>query len=168
MKRTEEIRNELRIKELERMLNARWEVYEKRWRELSKRFDPSHGGIHAAEDERVVRFKDIPWPIDIANPVPVHGGSATTMGGRKPKHVETGKEVTLEDITPKNVEAFLLGGLQVRGTTATRKGRIRSALLRWHPDKLSWLLARVVEEDMDSVRGGLAMIVQFVHDINSK
>lgn len=90
-----------------------------------------------------LRFSDIPWPV---YPPPA----------------------TPADVTMKKVESFLMDPLTVRGTTVTRKERIRSSLLRWHPDKLTKILANVVEEDVKDVEEAVSIVIRRLHDMNSR
>ena len=77
-----------------------------------------------------IAFAHIPWP------------APTT-----PKAVE--------ELGPAVIEEFLFGPLRARNNTITRRDRIRASLLRWHPDKVSGVLSRVVEEDQPLVREGV-------------
>ncbi|EPS98042.1 hypothetical protein FOMPIDRAFT_1127400 [Fomitopsis schrenkii] len=81
-------------------------------------------------DTGPVTFADVPWP------------SPTT-----PK--------AIDELVPAVIEEFLFGPLRVRQNTITRRERIRASLLRWHPDKVSGVLSRVVEEDQTMVRDGI-------------
>lgn len=119
--RTENIKQEIRLQEKEKLLTERWEAYEARWRAL------------LLSDERV-SFKEIPWPLQ-STP-------------------QTAKELTFAAISE-----FLLEPLTVRSNTVTRRERIRTSLLRWHPDKMSSVLSRVTEDDRISVREGLGVVM---------
>lgn len=77
-----------------------------------------------------VTFADVPWPLPVT-----------------PR--------TVDELVPATVEEFLLGSLRVRKNTVTRRERIRASLLRWHPDKVSALMSRVVEDDRAAVREGI-------------
>ncbi|KAJ7207225.1 hypothetical protein GGX14DRAFT_636747 [Mycena pura] len=140
--RTEAIREELRVRAIERVLTARWEVYEARWADLSAKV-----GRDRAQPKNV-RFTDVPWPACPSE--------------------NSGREcVTVDDLTVDRVEEFLLGPLKVRGCAVTKKERIRSSLLRWHPDKATALLARVVDTDLEAVQEGIHLVVlSFVHGIH--
>ena len=59
------------------------------------------------------------------------------------------------DITPSAVHEFIFATFTVRGMDGPRKSRIRTSLLRWHPDKLSAVVARVPDEEQDMVRNGV-------------
>lgn len=81
-------------------------------------------------DAGPVTFALIPWPL----PTP-------------PKNIG--------QLVPAAIEKFLFSPLLVRQNTITRRERIRASLLRWHPDKMSGVLSRVVEEDRTVVRDGI-------------
>lgn len=130
--RTEAIRKELKLREVERVLVEKWETYERRWKIL---LGPGQGGVN-------VKFEDIPWPVD--------------------------GEALLQHFTVEKVEDFFLGGLKVRGSTVTKKERVRSSLLRWHPDKMTSLLARVPASDLESVKQGVRIVMECLQQLNSK
>lgn len=54
---------------------------------------------------------------------------------------------------------FLFESLSLPENTTTRKDRLRASLLRWHPDKLSGIIARTVENDRDAVKEGIDAVV---------
>jgi hypothetical protein len=68
-----------------------------------------------------------------------------------------------EGIIPEGIVAFLLSPLHSQ--TQTRKDRIRSALLRWHPDRFQKFLAKVVEEDKASVQEGVGIVVRCLNEL---
>lgn len=83
----------------------------------------------------LLSFGDIPWPLV-----------------NKPND-----PVQLRD---KNVIAqFLFETLHIPGVRSSRKDRLRTSLLRWHPDKLGALLTRVKEEDVEAVKDGVDAVV---------
>ncbi|RPD65644.1 hypothetical protein L226DRAFT_530813 [Lentinus tigrinus ALCF2SS1-7] len=77
-----------------------------------------------------IAFNDIPWPVD------PHPSS-------------------VDDLSSDAVAEFLFAPLRVRANTISKKDHIRMSLLRWHPDKLSAVVARTIEEDADSVRAAI-------------
>ncbi|KAI1798108.1 hypothetical protein LXA43DRAFT_978766 [Ganoderma leucocontextum] len=87
-----------------------------------------------------VAFTDIPWPVC---PSPT----------------------SVEDLTSDAVTDFFLAPLRVRTNTLSRKGRIRSAILRWHPDKMSGVVARTVEQDLDTVRTGINSVFHILRSL---
>ncbi|GLB38950.1 hypothetical protein LshimejAT787_0601120 [Lyophyllum shimeji] len=135
--RTEAVRAELRLRDWEERVRARWEAYEGGWRALL--------GAGAGAGAGEVRFRDIPWPAAV-----------------------DGEEMEVGDLTPGRVEEFLLEGLRVRGCTVTRRERVRSSLLRWHPDKMTGVLARVVQEDVEKVREGIRAITECLQALNAR
>jgi hypothetical protein len=68
-----------------------------------------------------------------------------------------------EGIIPMGITAFLLSPLHSQNQT--RKDRIRSALLRWHPDRFHKFLVRVVEEDKTSVQEGAGIVVRCLNEL---
>lgn len=134
--RTEAMREELRLRDLEKMLNERWEQYEQRWRALNGK------GKHRGAP--YITFTDVPWPV-----------------------VQGSRPMGIRDLTVERVEEFLLGNLRVRGCKVTRKERVRSSLLRWHPDKLTALVSSVVEKDRDAVIEGITTVVRCLHQLNT-
>ncbi|KAF8548817.1 hypothetical protein OG21DRAFT_1368851, partial [Imleria badia] len=64
----------------------------------------------------------------------------------------------LSALTRCAVSNFLFESLEVRANTTTKRERIRSSLLRWHPDKMSVVLSRVVPEDLELVREGIHVV----------
>ncbi|KAK0439336.1 hypothetical protein EV421DRAFT_1820291 [Armillaria borealis] len=129
--RTNAIREELKLRDLEESLVNRWNAYEKAWQDLVSSNSP-------------LRFSDIPWPVTAIVFFPI------------------------SDITMAKVEDVLLGDLRVRGCVVTRKERIRNSLLRWHPDKMTAILSRVVQEDIGDVENGIGIVVRCLHHLNSK
>ncbi|KAK0444556.1 uncharacterized protein EV420DRAFT_1574470 [Desarmillaria tabescens] len=140
--RTNAIQEELKLRDLEESLVNRWNVYEKGWQDLMSSNGP-------------LRFSDIPWPVDAVSSPQLSKDLGPTP-------------LKLGDITMAKVEDFLLGGLRVRGCTVTRKERIRNSLLRWHPDKMTAILSRVVQEDICDVENGIGIVVRCLHHLNSK
>lgn len=80
-----------------------------------------------------VSFKEIPWPVPVC-------------------------PSSVDDLNTEVISDFLLEPLEVRANTVTRRERIRSSLLRWHPDKISTVLGRVVLDDFESVREGVNVV----------
>ncbi|PCH44921.1 hypothetical protein WOLCODRAFT_27147 [Wolfiporia cocos MD-104 SS10] len=90
-----------------------------------------------------VAFADVPWPL---SPAPV----------------------TASELTSEAVEKFLFAPLNVRQNTVTKRERIRASLLRWHPDKVSAVLQRVVEGDADAVRNGVNTVFLCLRALQDK
>lgn len=66
---------------------------------------------------------------------------------------------------PASIGDFLFESLSLNGNTTTRRDRLRMSLLRWHPDKLGAVLARVPEEDnLKLVKDGIdAVVISLMH-----
>lgn len=86
-------------------------------------------------------FSSIPWPI--VNP-----------------------PAKAEDITPAAIVLFLFSPLHSQGQT--RKDRIRSAQLRWHPDRFRRLMGRVKEEDKAKVDEGVGIVARCLNDMMAR
>lgn len=80
-----------------------------------------------------VSFKDIPWPLPTC-------------------------PSSIEDLSFSAISDFLLEPLEVRKNNVTRQERIRTSLLRWHPDRISNVLERVVKDDVHIVREGIGAV----------
>ncbi|EJD05620.1 uncharacterized protein FOMMEDRAFT_78190 [Fomitiporia mediterranea MF3/22] len=88
-----------------------------------------------ASADKALSFGDIPWPL--ASP---------------PKSPDD-----LRD--PTKIADFLFESLTIESNKTTRKERLRTSLLRWHPDKLGGILARVPEGELDAVKDGIDAVV---------
>lgn len=132
--RTKAIRAELKLKAEEEALTERWEAYEKAWKSLPRLIN-----------SRELTFHDIPWPIAI----PEQDGTKKNSQKRK---------IGVRDLTPVAIEEFLTDVLRVRGTKISKKERIRASLLRWHPDKMTSIVSRVAEDDIEEVKKGVAAV----------
>jgi hypothetical protein len=86
-------------------------------------------------------FKDVPWPTRVVPASP-------------------------SDITPSAIVNLLLSPFH--STKQVRKERIRSAQLRWHPDRFRRILNRVKEEDREAVEEGVGIIARCLNDLMSK
>ncbi|KAJ7072258.1 hypothetical protein C8F01DRAFT_236593 [Mycena amicta] len=86
-------------------------------------------------------FSDVPWPL-------------------------TWTPKTVEEMTAKEVEAFLFSPLHSVGQST--KERVRKALLRWHPDRSRGLLAKIKERDRELVEGGAGLIARQMNEIKSR
>jgi len=86
-------------------------------------------------------FEDIPWPT---------------------KSIPT----TISDITPSTIVTLLLSPFHSQ--KQTRKERLRSAQLRWHPDRFCKLMGRIRDEDKKAVEEGVGIISRCLNDLMSK
>lgn len=89
-----------------------------------------------------IAFADVPWPVS----------SSTTS-------------VSIDDLTPDAIHHFVMAPLRVRGNSVSRKERIRHLLLRWHPDKLSAVIARTTEQDRGVVNAGVNTVFYVLKDM---
>lgn len=134
--RTEAIRAEIRRRDEEDGIMRTWNAYEERWRRLSR---PGIG----TDQHMAIRFRDIPWP----------------QGSAADKEPGVGAVGTVEELDVESMQRFFLATLRVRTNRMTRKELVRAAWLRWHPDKLVSVLARVVPEDVGMVQEGVSLVM---------
>ncbi|TFK49448.1 hypothetical protein OE88DRAFT_1663027 [Heliocybe sulcata] len=96
-----------------------------------------------ASSQEPLHFKDIPWPL------PVAPGS-------------------VEEMTQEKIEDFIMSPLKIRGNKVTPKGRLRGSMLRWHPDKLGAVVARVVPEELEDVKEGVGVVFRCLKALQDK
>ncbi|KAJ3566696.1 hypothetical protein NP233_g6844 [Leucocoprinus birnbaumii] len=140
--RTQAVREELKLRELEAQIMERWNTYEQRWAKVLARVKAD---TDDSNPDTLLRFGDIPWPLKVS-----------------------AREVSVDDITTQGIEDFLLESLTVRGNKLTKKERVRSSLLRWHPDKLGNILQRIDAEDVEAVRDGLKVVMECLQRLNAQ
>ncbi|RXW14607.1 hypothetical protein EST38_g11245 [Candolleomyces aberdarensis] len=169
MDRTKAIREELKLREVEKRLTEMWEEHERRWKELVARtggrkrnapssslsessvFDqPEKTANTEIESTPYLKFADIPWPVQLQD-----DDSKVT------------RPLTLQDLTRERIEGFLLAPLTVRGCTITRKDRVRSSLLRWHPDKMSSIIKQTDPREKEDVMEGIHAVIRCLHRLNA-
>ncbi|KIK99319.1 hypothetical protein PAXRUDRAFT_822862 [Paxillus rubicundulus Ve08.2h10] len=86
-------------------------------------------------------FHNIPWPL-LTSPARV------------------------ADITAENVASFLMH--PAHSSNHSRRERIRSALLRWHPDRFHRMFHRVVDSDMNAVEEGVGVVARCLNELLAK
>lgn len=86
-------------------------------------------------------FRSTPWPLTVA-----------------PR--------SADDITQDAIATFLFS--QTHSQELSRKDRIRSAQLRWHPDRFRRFLARVVEKDRAIVEEGVNVVARVLNELMEK
>ncbi|THH32582.1 hypothetical protein EUX98_g1606 [Antrodiella citrinella] len=96
--------------------------------------------LSSVDSDKVVRWEDMPWPMQTA-----------------PR--------SLDDLTPEAVEEFVFAPLRVRGCTVSRKERLRSSILKWHPDKVAVVLNRVVADQQALVREGVVTVFRILKSL---
>ncbi|KAF9244932.1 hypothetical protein BU15DRAFT_71291 [Melanogaster broomeanus] len=70
------------------------------------------------------------------------------------------------DITAENITSFLMH--PVHSSNHTRRERIRTALLRWHPDRFRRILPRVVESETSAVEEGVGVVARCLNELLGK
>ncbi|KDQ53553.1 hypothetical protein JAAARDRAFT_39245 [Jaapia argillacea MUCL 33604] len=70
------------------------------------------------------------------------------------------------DISPYAITTFILSPLHSGGQS--RKDRIRSALLRWHPDRFRRLLGRVAPRDRQAIEEGVGIVTRCLNDMMAR
>ncbi|KAJ4483335.1 hypothetical protein J3R30DRAFT_3284324, partial [Lentinula aciculospora] len=107
-----------------------------------------------------IGFSDIPWPV-------------------------YGKVKSLEDITPREITAFVFGNRnQTQNRTGTRnqtraldsspsralteKQTLLTAQLRWHPDRFQRILNKVRVEEKELVQNGVGAVTRCLNDLLDK
>jgi len=96
------------------------------------------GWASIAASSEPLTFRTIPWPLASA--------PSDTAG-----------------IIHAGIISFLLSPLHSQNQT--RRDRIRSALLRWHPDRFHKFLDKVVEEDRESVQEGVGIVARCLNEL---
>ncbi|KAI0360575.1 hypothetical protein OH77DRAFT_698742 [Trametes cingulata] len=86
-----------------------------------------------------VIFLDIPWPM-------------------------AKLALSVEELDPDKIVDFFLHSLDIPGCTVSRYDRFRGAMLRWHPDKMSAVVARTVKFDLADVREGINIVFRALHE----
>jgi hypothetical protein len=98
-------------------------------------------GTLASTSSKSLTFSSIPWPV-ISPPMKA------------------------EDITSAAIAQFLFSSLHSPGQT--RKDRIRSAQLRWHPDRFRRLMGRVTDNDKILVEEAAGTVARCLNDLRVK
>ncbi|KZT28118.1 hypothetical protein NEOLEDRAFT_960081 [Neolentinus lepideus HHB14362 ss-1] len=113
----------------------RLEAEEKRLREQWDLYQQRWQALKSSQEP--LRFSDVPWPLP------------TTP-------------TSVEEFTEKKIEDFIMSPLKIRGNKVTPKGRLRSSMLRWHPDKLGSVIARVIPEEQANVKEGIGVVFRYL------
>ncbi|KAF9445359.1 hypothetical protein P691DRAFT_805744 [Macrolepiota fuliginosa MF-IS2] len=147
--RTQSVREELRLREIEKEILQRWERYERRWGDIWSMLKKGDGFDTAPK----LQFEDIPWPVK----------EAEIVGKGRQR-----RPIRIEELTVDRVKEFLLEGLTVRDVRITKRDRVRSSLLRWHPDKLGNLLARIHPGDIENIMKGIGVVMECLQKLNAE
>lgn len=136
---TQRIREQLDEQEREWKVLTAWTEYEDRWRAslLIRADHPKGSSSDLAEGEdgdKGIGFRDVAWPV------------------AKPPEDPEG-------LISDAVREFVLAPLRGKDVTLSKKrDRIRQLLLRYHPDKTTFLLSRVAENEKVRVREGVSNV----------
>ncbi|KAJ6625569.1 hypothetical protein B0H10DRAFT_1782931 [Mycena sp. CBHHK59/15] len=109
-------------------------------RDAWKKYEKGWEDLTASRLDRV-GFLAIPWPL------------------RSPP-------MTVEQITPAEIELFLLSPLHSEGQS--KKDRIRGAQLRWHPDRFRRILGTVETKDKAAVEAGAGIVARCLNDLMAR
>ena len=104
--------------------------------EVWNNYESRWSGITSSSN--TLHFEDIPWPVLVPP-----------------------KKAT--DITVDNITTFILH--PAHSQTQSRRERIRSALLRWHPDRFRRLLQRVPGREQSAVEEGVCTVTRCLNDL---
>jgi hypothetical protein len=100
-----------------------------------------HRWAALAGSDEPITFAAVPWPVQEAPYIAA-------------------------DVTPAAIQMFLLSPLHSRGVS--RKDRIRTALLRWHPDRFGRVMARVVGDDRLAVEEAVGTVARCLNELMAK
>ncbi|TFK74593.1 hypothetical protein BDN72DRAFT_833089 [Pluteus cervinus] len=112
---------------------------EKITRDAWRRYEDKWATLHTSKED--LSFASIPWPM-VRTPASV------------------------EEITLAAISLFLLSS--VHSEKMSPRERIRSAQLRWHPDKFRRLLGRVKAEDREKVETAVGNIARYLNDLRTR
>ncbi|KAJ3558233.1 hypothetical protein NM688_g1048 [Phlebia brevispora] len=122
---------------------------EKRILELWNTYETRWRALQAAalSGNTSVSWKEIPWPVH-------------------------GTPLSPADLTPDAIANFLFAPFGVRGSTGSKKDRIRTFFLRWHPDKFpSSVLSQMADDERDMVVDGVNsvfMALKLIQDVEKR
>jgi len=142
-----ELRNQLdeeaKLTDEEKGLRRAWERYDKAWEQLVKSIRPTKTFTFR---KLSFTFEELPWPVP------------PRFDTSKPKELPP---VTLEDLTCESIDKFILHPAREPGKS--RRDKLREAILKYHPDKFSRYLHRVVEGDRARVEEGVIVVTRHLN-----
>ena len=103
-----------------------------------EKYEARWSEITSASCSEELKFSNIPWP--------------TISAARN-----------AEDLSPAAIAAFLLSPAHSKQTS--KKDRIRSAQLRWHPDRFRRLMTRVPEGEREEVEKAVGTVATVLNDM---
>lgn len=99
--------------------------------------------LRALQSSRtVLTWENIPWPV-----------------------ASTPSEPTY--LTPETVADFIFATFKVRGIPIGKKERLRTSILRWHPDKFAPLMPRVPEHERERVVEGVNAVFRSLRQLQA-
>lgn len=72
------------------------------------------------------------------------------------------------DLDPASISEFIFATFKVRGVVAVRKDRLRTSILRWHPDKFAALISRVAEDEQSRVVEGVNAVFRSLRQLQDE
>ncbi|KAF8630648.1 hypothetical protein AX15_002798 [Amanita polypyramis BW_CC] len=150
LRRTEERIRQKREAERQRIVEERAKIFQEK-RERVKRervklekvvtdawtsYETQWAAMQASSDP--LTFSSIPWPLLSVPDTP-------------------------ESMAPADIASFLLSPLHSQSRTS--RERIRSAQLRWHPDRFRRFMGRVDEADKAAVEEGVGVVARCLNDL---
>ena len=144
--------NKLKNEQEARLAVAAWNLYESRWGQL----------VNTPPDENSLRFVDIPWPSLESLPSTESPRSPTS----KRRNLIPSALQIASVLNPKSVGDFLLSPHHSKDKN--RRLRLRAALLRFHPDKVSRWLNLIQESERGAVVMGVEIVVRCLNELMDK
>ncbi|KAI0694192.1 hypothetical protein BC835DRAFT_1306390 [Cytidiella melzeri] len=120
-------------------LQAEERAIMERWDVYESRVRALQGTQHAL----AIGWDTIPWPM---NPPPSSPA----------------------DIHTAAIANFIFATFKVRGAKVARKERLRTSILRWHPDKFTALVARIPEPDQSMILDGVNAVFRALRQLQSE
>ncbi|KAI0341456.1 hypothetical protein BDW22DRAFT_306514 [Trametopsis cervina] len=99
--------------------------------------------IHSSTNTAAVTWDTIPWPVSSPPSSPA-------------------------DLDVESVAEFIFATFKVRGAVAVRKERLRTSILRWHPDKFAALLARAAEHEQTRILDGVSAVFRALRQLQDE
>ncbi|KAF7797036.1 hypothetical protein EIP86_008228 [Pleurotus ostreatoroseus] len=120
---------------------------EQRIQELWESYENRWRKFMSAGPNASLSWEDIPWPV--------YGSPSSPA-----------------DLDADAIAQFIFATLLVRGSTGSKKEKIRSFFLRWHPDKFpAALLSQTSEEEREKILDGVSsvfMSLKLIQDVEKR
>ncbi|KAG8904673.1 hypothetical protein FRB99_001355 [Tulasnella sp. 403] len=131
-----------------RLAKAAWDLYESRWAAF----------FSSPPKENSLRFVDIPWPSLEPLPLPNTPRSPSKLHTIPPSALQISAV-----LNKKAIGSFLLS--PYHSTDKSHRARLRAALLRFHPDKVSRWMSLVQESERNAVVMAVEVVVRCLNDL---